>query len=59
MTDQEFERIVRTQADDIRSRIRNGTLYGRPIDPTEMDQILVAAFFCGAHAPFQTSKETE
>ena len=39
--------LIKNEADRIRVEIGDGSIYGEPIDHTNNDMMLVAAYYCG------------
>ena len=47
MTDEHYGAVIASRADEIRRKIKGGTIYGRPVDMESADACLAAAWLLG------------
>jgi hypothetical protein len=53
MTHEEFaERAIKELADDVRAKIKGGTIYGIPVDMENPDHLIAATYAIGAFPIF-------
>jgi len=59
MDETETKAIIKGWAEELRAKLENGRLYGRPIDMTDPDEVLVASFCMGQTDWYTHHKQPE